>query len=98
MLLVEISGSPSAHRRCRRTGRRRGGGRIFRDATARQPDRRLGLRSVATAHEPHRARKTRERVFAALWQPGRAAAAILVRLPADPATHRVLAGAALSVA
>src|ERR1700752_4366042 len=98
MLFVEIFGSPSAHRRYRRTGQRRGGGRLFRDATARQPDRRLGLRPVAAAREPRRARKTCERGFAALWRRGRAAAAILVRLPADCATYRVLAGTALPVA
>ena len=84
--------------RCR-AGRRRGGGRLFRDAAARQPDRRLGLGAVAAARKPRRARSALRGVPRQIRRRGaRAAAGQLVGLSRAAGTVRVLAGAAVPAA
>ena len=78
---------------------RRGGRRLFRDAGARQPDRRLGVGAVAAARKPCRARSALRRVPGQIRRAGaRTAAGQLVGLSRAAGTVRVLAGTAVPAA
>ena len=82
-----------------RAGRRRGGRRLFRDAGARQPDRRLGVGAVAAARKPCRARSALRRVPGQIRRAGaRTAAGQLGGLSRAAGTVRVLAGTAVPAA
>ncbi len=74
-----------------RAGQRRGGGRLFRHAAARQPAGCLGVPAIAAAGEPFRSRKGRRPLRRAICHRRDPPPASLVGLPAHPGRDRILA-------
>ena len=91
VLSLEIAAPAGADTRTGRDRQRRRSRRLFQDAPARQPDRRLGLEAVAAAGKPFRAGKGGGGIHGEICDRRNTAAQALVGFSARAAVDRVLA-------
>ena len=92
VLLLAVDRPAGARRGTAGAARRRGIGRVFRDAAARQAGRRLGVGAEPAARVARGARRRVHGDRRALRRTRRAAPALLGRLPPHARSHRVLEG------